>query len=143
MIVRGRSSRAERRTEDLRTRRGGSCHNTGGRSSQSTNVSLIEKIQSRGSCDTWEVSSLLVIAKEEERFVLDDWTTNRATKLMANIFRFERYWRENTTNILRDEAARISRSPLVIALIIEGTAMELIATTLGDCVNNTASGTTI
>jgi hypothetical protein len=57
---------------------------------------------------------------------------------MTNILRFESYWSKDAADVLCDEAARITSSPLVIALIVEGPAMKLVRSTLGDGVYNTS-----
>ena len=50
-------------------------------------LSQVQKTVLTKNRQTGEVSILLIVAKEEERLVFNDWPTDRAAKLVSHVFR--------------------------------------------------------
>src|SRR6185369_14758840 len=99
------------------------CAGSGGKR---TRVSAVQKVERGVSRNAREVAALLVVAEEEERLVLYDWPAHCAAKLVTNVNRFESHGSKHTADVLRDEAARVARSPFVIALEVEQVAVKLV-----------------
>ena len=62
---------------------------------------------------------------------------------MAHVNWLKRDWCENATDVLRNEAAWISRAPFVIALEVKSITVKLISAALGYGIYNAARRTAI
>src|SRR6185369_13771876 len=114
------------RAECLAGRRSLRSYDASERGRQQTNISAIQKVQRGEGGNTWEVTSLFVIAEEEERLVLDDWPTDGAAELIAHVLGLESYRRKHSGDVLSDKAARVAGSPFVVAVIKERATVKLI-----------------
>ena len=90
-----------------------------------------------------EISFLLIVAKKEKELVLDDWPTDRATKLVANVCRLDANLAEtHHSRVWLGSRADCAR-PTRCCVIVEQRRHETRCAALGDGVRHAAGGAAI